>query len=116
MPQLLFRYTQGFRAGEFALQCFQTGGQSFLARAKVIGLLAVESMNRASGIDLSEPALELAAVRLDGLTCEVDPDHRDFFEALTHRTEHADTVHIPARDTVSAGEGVFCGIADDRLA
>ena len=42
------------------------------------------------GIDLSEPALELAAANLNDLPCEVDLDHRDFFEALTRRTEHAD--------------------------
>jgi SAM-dependent methyltransferase len=42
------------------------------------------------GIDLSQPALELAADNLDELTCEVDLDHRDFFEALTSRSEHAD--------------------------
>jgi 2-polyprenyl-3-methyl-5-hydroxy-6-metoxy-1,4-benzoquinol methylase len=42
------------------------------------------------GIDLSEPALELAASSLEELPCEVDLDHRDFFEALTRRTEHAD--------------------------
>jgi len=42
------------------------------------------------GIDLSEPALELAAANLDELPCIVDLDHRDFFDALTRRTEHAD--------------------------
>ena len=42
------------------------------------------------GIDLSQPALELAAANLDELPCEVDLDHRDFYEALTSRTEHAD--------------------------
>jgi SAM-dependent methyltransferase len=42
------------------------------------------------GIDLSQPALELAAANLDELPCEVDLDHRDFFEALTRRSEHAD--------------------------
>ncbi len=42
------------------------------------------------GIDLSQPALELAAVNMDELPCKVDLDHRDFFEALTSRTEHAD--------------------------
>jgi len=42
------------------------------------------------GIDLSQPALELAAANLDELHCEVDLDHRDFFEALTCRTEHTD--------------------------
>jgi len=39
---------------------------------------------------LSQPALELAAINLDELPCEVDLEHRDFFEALTRRTEHAD--------------------------
>ena len=42
------------------------------------------------GIDLSQPALELAAANLDELPCDVDLDHRDFFEALTCRAEHAD--------------------------
>ncbi|MEN8207504.1 MAG: class I SAM-dependent methyltransferase [Pseudomonadota bacterium] len=42
------------------------------------------------GIDLSQPALELAAANLDEVPCEVDLDHRDFFEALMRRTEHAD--------------------------
>jgi SAM-dependent methyltransferase len=42
------------------------------------------------GIDLSQAALELAAKNLDELPCDVDLDHRDFFEALTRRTEHAD--------------------------
>jgi 2-polyprenyl-3-methyl-5-hydroxy-6-metoxy-1,4-benzoquinol methylase len=42
------------------------------------------------GIDLSQPALELAAANLDKLSCEVDLDHRDFFEALTSRAEHVD--------------------------
>lgn len=42
------------------------------------------------GIDLSEPALELAAANLNELPCEIDLDHRDFFGALTRRTEHAD--------------------------
>jgi SAM-dependent methyltransferase len=75
------------------------------------------------GIDLSQRALELAAVNLDELTCEVDLDHRDFLEALTCRTEHADaawcslSIHHLAtdnkldvlkaiRDTLGAG-GIF---------
>jgi len=88
------------------------------------------------GIDLSEPALELAAARLDGLPCKVDLDHRDFFEALTRRTEHADAawcslaIHHLAienkidvlkaiRDALGAG-GVFllyepiCADGEDR--
>ena len=42
------------------------------------------------GIDLSEPALELAAANLAGMPFEVDLDHRDFVEAMMRRPEHAD--------------------------
>ena len=42
------------------------------------------------GIDLSEPALELAAKNLTGVPFEIDLDHRDFVEALTRRPEPAD--------------------------
>ncbi len=42
------------------------------------------------GIDLSEPALELAAKNLSGMPFEVELDHRDFVEALTHHPEPAD--------------------------
>ncbi|MGZ5863371.1 MAG: class I SAM-dependent methyltransferase [Methyloceanibacter sp.] len=42
------------------------------------------------GIDLSEPALELAAKNLSGMAFEAELDHRDFLEALTRRPEPAD--------------------------
>jgi hypothetical protein len=42
------------------------------------------------GIDLSEPALELAAKNLAGVPFEVELDHRDFVAALTQRPEPAD--------------------------
>jgi hypothetical protein len=42
------------------------------------------------GIDLSEPALELAAKNLAGVSFEVELDHRDFIAALTRRPEPAD--------------------------
>jgi len=42
------------------------------------------------GIDLSEPALELAAKNLAGVPFEVELDHRDFVSALTRRPEPAD--------------------------
>jgi SAM-dependent methyltransferase len=48
------------------------------------------SVRHYHGIDLSRPALELAAANLTELPCEVDLDQRDFFEALTQRTERAD--------------------------
>jgi hypothetical protein len=42
------------------------------------------------GVDLSEPALELAAANLKGLRFRVDLDHRDFVEAMARRPEAAD--------------------------
>jgi SAM-dependent methyltransferase len=42
------------------------------------------------GIDLSQPALELAAANLADAPFKVDLDHRDFVEAMTRRPEHAD--------------------------
>ena len=42
------------------------------------------------GIDLSQPALDLAAANLAGSPFEVDLDHRDFVEAMLRRPEHAD--------------------------
>ena len=42
------------------------------------------------GVDLSEPALELAAKNLEGVPFEVELDHRDFFTALTERPVPAD--------------------------
>ena len=42
------------------------------------------------GIDLSEPALELAAANLAGMPFKVDLDHRDFVDAMMRRPEHAD--------------------------
>jgi ubiquinone/menaquinone biosynthesis C-methylase UbiE len=42
------------------------------------------------GIDLSQPALELAAANLVDMPFEVDLDHRDFVEGMMRRPEHAD--------------------------
>ena len=42
------------------------------------------------GIDLSQPALELAAANLARSPFEVDLDHRDFVDAMMRRPEHAD--------------------------
>ena len=42
------------------------------------------------GIDLSEPALELAAKNLAGAPFDIELDHRDFVTALTRRPEPAD--------------------------
>jgi hypothetical protein len=42
------------------------------------------------GIDLSEPALGLAAKNLEGVGFSIELDHRDFVAALTKRPEPAD--------------------------
>lgn len=52
--------------------------------------LAGTKVNHYHGIDLSEPALELAASNLEGVPFEVEFDHRDFVAALTKRSEPAD--------------------------
>jgi hypothetical protein len=52
--------------------------------------LAGTKVEHYHGIDLSEPALELAAKNLAGVPFEVELDHRDFVTALTKRPEPAD--------------------------
>ena len=52
--------------------------------------LAGTKVRHYHGIDLSEPALELAAANLAAMPFEVDLDHRDFVEAMMRRPEHAD--------------------------
>jgi hypothetical protein len=52
--------------------------------------LHATEVNHYHGIDLSEPALELAAKNLSGVPFEVELDHRDFVGALTRRPEPAD--------------------------
>ena len=42
------------------------------------------------GVDLSQPALELAAANLADMPFETDLDHRDFVEGMMRRPEHAD--------------------------
>lgn len=52
--------------------------------------LAGTKVRHYHGIDLAEPALELAAKNLAGVPFEVELDHRDFVAALTTRPEPAD--------------------------
>ena len=52
--------------------------------------LAGTKVRHYHGVDLSEPALELAAKNLTGVPFEVELDHRDFVTALTSRPEKAD--------------------------
>jgi hypothetical protein len=53
------------------------------------------------GVDLSEPALELAAKNLTGVPFEVELDHRDFVTALTRRPEKADAAWVRPLDPSS---------------
>jgi Methyltransferase domain len=53
-------------------------------------VLAGTKIRHYHGIDLSEPALELAAKNLDGVSFEVELDQIDFVDALTKRPEPAD--------------------------
>jgi 2-polyprenyl-3-methyl-5-hydroxy-6-metoxy-1,4-benzoquinol methylase len=52
--------------------------------------LAGTKVRHYHGIDLSQPALELAAANLAAMPFKVDRDHRDFVEAMMRRPEHAD--------------------------
>lgn len=52
--------------------------------------LAGTKVRHYHGVDLSEPALELAANNLKNMPFEVELDHRDFVEAMTRRPEPAD--------------------------
>lgn len=52
--------------------------------------LAGTRVSHYHGIDLSEPAIELAAKMLDGFPYDVDLDHEDFVTGLEERAEPAD--------------------------
>ena len=52
--------------------------------------LAGTEIRHYHGVDLSEPALDLAANNLKDMTFEVELDHRDFVEAMTRSPEPAD--------------------------
>lgn len=54
-----------------------------------------------AGIDLSEPALELAAKKLGGAPFEIEFDHRDFVTALTRRPEPAGAAWSVCRSITS---------------
>jgi SAM-dependent methyltransferase len=46
------------------------------------------------GVDLAEPALEMAAENLEALGCELELEQADFIEAMRERPEAADLVWI----------------------
>ena len=63
-------------------------GDASLPRRALSGTTA----SHYQGIDLSEPAIELAARMLDGQPYEVDLDHQDFVAALEERRQPADVI------------------------
>ena len=63
--------------------------------------LAGTEVNHYHGIDLSEPALGLAAKNLKGVPFAVKLDHRDFVEALERRPEPADAACAGFPSTIS---------------
>jgi hypothetical protein len=75
----------GAFAKPFAFLDIACGDAGQMSRA-----LAGTKIRHYHGIDLSEPALELAAKNLADVPFEVELDHRDFVEALTRRPEPAD--------------------------
>jgi hypothetical protein len=79
--------------------------------------------NHYHGINLSEPALDLASKNLKGASFEVELDHRDFVTALTKRPEPADAAwcglsihHLSTRGQARSVEGdprFNLGLPDD---
>ena len=63
-------------------------GDASLTRRALAGTM----VSHYQGIDLAEPAIELAAKMLDGEPYAVDLDHQDFVAALEERPEHADVI------------------------
>jgi len=57
------------------------------------------------GVDLSEPALELAAKNLAGVPFEVELDHRDFVTALTRRPRKRTPPGAASRSIISRRTG-----------
>ncbi len=84
MGKILRDTLQGL-AKPFAFLDIACGDAGQMTRA-----LRGTKVNHYHGIDLSEPALELAAKNLAGAPFEVELDHRDFVAALTRRPEPAD--------------------------
>ena len=75
---------EGF-AKPFAILDIACGDASLMKR-----VLPKTRVAHYHGIDLAEPALELAARNLEGLAFDVDLDRRDFVAAMNDRPESAD--------------------------
>jgi SAM-dependent methyltransferase len=60
----------------------------------VVGALRGTSVAHYHGVDLSRPALDMAARALEALDCPIELDQRDFIAAMADRPEPADVVWI----------------------
>lgn len=74
------------------------------------------------GVDLSSPALDLAARSLDDLGCEVELEHGDFIDAVNNRPEAADVVwfglslhHLPRPEKLDLMRAIRRMIGPDGL-
>jgi 2-polyprenyl-3-methyl-5-hydroxy-6-metoxy-1,4-benzoquinol methylase len=74
------------------------------------------------GIDLSQPALELAAANLRDMPFAIDLDHRDFVEAMLRRPEHADAAwcslsihHLSTDDKLHLMKAIHGAVGADGL-
>jgi hypothetical protein len=83
--QLMHEALTGIFTKPFAFLDIACGDASQMKRA-----LEGTNVRHYHGIDLSEPALELAAKNLSGVRFEVELEQDDFVEAMTKRPEPAD--------------------------
>jgi SAM-dependent methyltransferase len=60
----------------------------------IVGALEGTSVAHYHGVDLSRPALDMASVALEALSCPVELDQRDFVAAMADRPEPADVIWI----------------------
>lgn len=60
----------------------------------IVGALAGTAVAHYHGVDLSRPALEMAAVAVEALRCPALLDQRDFVAAMADRPESTDVVWI----------------------
>lgn len=92
----------------FAILDIACGDASLMKR-----VLPQTAVRHYHGIDLAEPALELAAKNLAAMKFAVDLDHRDFVEAMNDRPEPADASwcslsihHLPTDDKLGLLEAI----------
>src|SRR5262245_30008872 len=60
----------------------------------IVAALTGAAVSHYHGVDLSRPALDMAAIAVEALGCPVELDQRDFVAAMADRPEPADVVWI----------------------